>query len=85
VEHAVYRKGAGNSLLVVEVYVDDLIICRARCHVYSLNLATIYAHPNSQLKVQCRSIKYPRKQWQEQTKEKEGAMKNFQGSDIVID
>ena len=27
VEHAVYRKGAGDSLLVVGVYVDDLIIC----------------------------------------------------------
>jgi hypothetical protein len=27
VEHAVYRKGAGNSLLVVGVYVDDLIMC----------------------------------------------------------
>jgi hypothetical protein len=27
VEHVVYRKGAGNSLLVVGVYVDDLIIC----------------------------------------------------------
>lgn len=27
VEHAVYRKGAGESLLVVGVYVDDLIIC----------------------------------------------------------
>jgi hypothetical protein len=27
VEHAVYRKGVGDSLLVVGVYVDDLIIC----------------------------------------------------------
>lgn len=27
VEHAVYRKGDGESLLVVGVYVDDLIIC----------------------------------------------------------
>ena len=28
VEHVVYRKGSGNTLLVVGVYVDDLIICR---------------------------------------------------------
>jgi hypothetical protein len=27
VEHVVYRKGAGDSFLVVGVYVDDLIIC----------------------------------------------------------
>jgi hypothetical protein len=27
VEHAVYRRGEGNSLLLVGVYVDDLIIC----------------------------------------------------------
>jgi hypothetical protein len=27
VEHAVYRKGAGESMLLVGVYVDDLIIC----------------------------------------------------------
>jgi hypothetical protein len=27
VEHAVYKKGANDSLLVVGVYVDDLIIC----------------------------------------------------------
>ena len=27
VEHAVYRKGSGESLLIVGVYVDDLIIC----------------------------------------------------------
>lgn len=27
VEHAVYKRGTGNSLLLVGVYVDDLIIC----------------------------------------------------------
>ena len=26
-EHAVYKRGSGNTLLLLGVYVDDLIIC----------------------------------------------------------
>ena len=41
VVHAVCRKGAGKSMLLVEVYVDDLIICGPSINNINNNRSTI--------------------------------------------